>query len=375
MIKRLLALIQKEFIQLRRDWLFLLMILIGCPAEMSAVAYATGQEVENLPLAICDYDRSEESRRLVETLANTTTFDLIGYTTNQKELAEMLDQNVAYAALIVPPNFSEELLSSTTRPAVQVLVNGSESAAASEAYQTIEGALLDYGYQVMPGLTATLAETEHLQPSLRVWYNEELRKANYTIPSELGFILYVIAMWVAVLSVARERELGTLEQLMVTPLRKAEIVIGKSIPAVIIAYINFILMLGLVVFVFKVPMRGSLPLLLALAFFYILVELMRGLLISVISRTQQQGLMIVFLMAFVDMTFSGYAVPVESMPMFFQKLSNVFPIRHWMIIMRGIMLKDIGMDVFWRHVAAIGGLGVILTVGTLLAFRQALSQE
>jgi ABC-2 type transport system permease protein len=375
MFNRLFALIQKEFTQLWRDWLFLLMILLGCPGEMSAVAYATGQEIENLPLAICDYDRSEESRKLVEALENTPTFDLVGYTASQEELTALLDQNVAYAALVVPPDFSEELLSSTTRPTVQVLINGSESAAASEAYQTIEGALNDYGYQAAPGLAALQHETAHLQPSLRVWYNEELRKANYTIPSELGFILYVIAMWVAVLSIARERELGTLEQLMVTPLRKAEIVIGKSIPAVVIAYINFILMLGMVVFIFKVPMRGSLPLLLVLAFFYILVELMRGLLISVISRTQQQGLMIVFLMAFVDMTFSGYAVPVESMPLFFQKLSNIFPIRHWMIIMRGIMLKDVGMDVFWRHVAAIGALGVILSVTTLLAFRQALNQE
>jgi ABC-2 type transport system permease protein len=354
--------------------MFVLMILLGAPGEMAAVAYATGQEIENLPLAICDYDRSPQSRVLIQTLANTSTFNVVDYVTIHEDLTELLDRGQIYAAIVIPSRFGADLRSMTVRPQVQVLLNGAESSAAQTALETIEGALADFSLDIIPQYVAGISNLDHLQPSVRVWYNEELRKANYTIPSELGFMLYVIALWVAVLSVARERELGTLEQLMVTPLRKAEIVIGKSIPAVVIAYVNFILMLGLVVFVFKVPMRGSLPLLLGLAFFYILVELQRGLLISVISKTQQQGLLIVFVLAFVDMTFAGYAIPVESMPQVFQTLSNLFPIRHWMIVMRGIMLKDVGMDVFWPHVAAIAVLGVILTTGTLIAFRQALNE-
>ncbi len=374
MIRRIGALVTKEFIQLSRDWMFVLMILLGAPGEMAAVAYATGQEVRHLPLAICDYDRSPESRALVQKLSNTETFDLVAYVSTHDALDEQFDHGKVYAAIVIPPDFGADLRSVTTRPEVQVLLNGAESAAAKSALGTIEGALADYSIEVVPQFMPELTGIEHLQPSVRVWYNEELRKADYTIPSELGFMLYVIALWVAVLSVSRERELGTLEQLLVTPLKKAELVIGKSIPAVVVAYANFILMLGLTVFVFKVPMRGSLPLLLGLAFFYILVELQRGLLISVLSRTQQQGLLIVFLMAFVDMTFAGYAVPVESMPPVFQTLSNIFPIRHWMIVMRGIMLKDVGMEVFWPHVAAIAGLGIVLAAGTLLAFRRALSE-
>ncbi len=237
----------------------------------------------------------------------------------------------------------------------------------------MQGAVDAYSITYIQPQLAVLVGSEQIQPSVRVWYNESLRKANYTIPSELGFILYVIALWVAALSISRERELGTLEQLMVTPIRRLEMVIGKSVPAVVLSYINFLLMLSLTLVVFKVPLRGSSALLLGLAFFYILVELQRGLLISALSRTQQQGLLTVFLMAFLDLTFSGYAVPVESMPPILQTVANIFPIRHWLIIMRGIMLKGVGLDVFWPHVLAIAALGLVMTLATQLVFQRTLN--
>lgn len=374
MFHRIAAVVRKEFIQLFRDWMFLFMILFGAPAEMGAVAYATGQEITNLPLAVCDYDRTPLSRELVQTIANVETFNLTAYVTSTEEITTMLDSGEIYVALVIPPQYSTDLISNAARPEVQVVLNGAESAAAEVAFGSIEGALMDYSFDLVPLFIGTEG-FDHLEPSVRVWYNEDLREANYTIPSELGFMLYVIALWVAVLSISRERELGTLEQLMVTPITKLELVIGKSIPAVVVAYINFFLMLALTVFVFKVPMRGSLLLLAGLAFFYILVELQRGLLISVLSRSQQQGLLTVFLMAFLDMTFAGYAVPVESMPPVFQFISNLFPIRHWMIIMRGIMLKGAGLEVFWTNVVAIAVLGTILLGLTLLTFSRALGES
>jgi ABC-2 type transport system permease protein len=369
MFGRIGGLIVKEFIQLRRDLFFVLLILLGAPSEMSAVAFATGAEVRNLPTTVCDHDHSPESRELVQSLSNVDTFQLIESCTSTDELTALLDRGQAYVGVTIPPRFGADLRGGENRAQVQVILNGAESVAAKKALSSIDGAVARYvqDYAARSGSAPTTGTI-----SARVWYNEELRQANYTIPSELGFILYVIAVWVAALGISRERELGTLEQLLVTPIKKAELVIGKSIPAVAVGYATFLMMLAMVVFVFKVPMRGSLSLLLILAFFYILVELQRGLLISVVAKTQQQGLLAVFLMAFVDMTFSGYAVPVESMPPVLQAISNVFPIRHWMIIMRGIMLKGVGLEVFWPHVLIIGGLGVVLTVMTLLAFRRAL---
>jgi ABC-2 type transport system permease protein len=156
------------------------------------------------------------------------------------------------------------------------------------------------------------------------------------------------------------------------PLTRLELMLGKAVPAVLIGYVNFLLMLSGTVLFFKVPMRGSLALLLVLAFIYILAELGRGLLISILSRTQLQALLIVFMIAMVDMVFSGYAVPVESMPRFFQIVANLFPIHHWMIIMRGIMLKGTGLEVFWPHLLAILALGVVITLTALAGFRLAL---
>jgi ABC-2 type transport system permease protein len=370
MFRRIFSMLIKEIIQLRRDWLFVLVILLGPVSELSAVAYATGVDIKNLPLGICDHDRSALSRDLIQTLANVETFDLVNADVQPDDIKAMLDKGDVYAMVVIPPDFGANILNATARPPVQVLLNGAESRAAQTAMQSIDGALAKYSID----LVLEDASVENLEPSARVWYNEELSEANYTIPSELGFMLYMVAVMIASVGFAREHELGTMEQLLVMPISKFEMIVGKSIPAVVIAYTNFLLMLSMTVFLFGVPMRGSLGLLLGLAFFYILVELQRGLLISLMSRTQQQALMIVFLMCFIDMTFSGYAVPVESMPKVFQIVAYIFPIRHWMIIMRGIMLKGVGLEVFWPHVVAIVILGLGLTGVSLLSFRRALGE-
>ncbi len=369
MFRRIFSMLVKEFIQLRRDWIFVLVILLGPASELSAIAYATGVDIKNLPLGVCDHDRSALSRDLIQTLANVETFELVDADVQPDDIKWLLDKGDVYAMVVIPPGFEANVLNATTRPPVQVLLNGTESRAAQTAMQSIDGVLAKFSVD----LILQDASVENLEPSARVWYNEELSEANYTIPSELGFMLYIVAVMIASIGFARERELGTMEQLLVMPITKFEMIIGKSIPAVLISYLNFLLMLAMTVFLFGVPMRGSLLLLLGLAFFYILVELQRGLLISLMSQTQQQGLLIVFLICFVDMTFSGYAVPVESMPKVFQIVSYFFPIRHWMIIMRGIMLKGVGLEVFWPHVVAIVILGIGLTGISLLSFRRALS--
>jgi ABC-2 type transport system permease protein len=368
--RRIGSLVVKEFIHLFRDLIFLPMILLGPVTELTAVAYATGAEIRNLPLAIVDQDRSAESREIAALLDNTTTFELTLPDADFDDVTGLLDHNDAVAVLIIPPGFSAGLTDSTQRPQLQLLLNGAESSAAEVALETTEGVIARYGIDLM---TERIGVNDAMpEPSARVWFNEELREANYTIPSELGFMLYMVALMVASLGISRERELGTLEQLLVTPVSKMELLIGKAVPAVIIAYINFLLMLAMSVFLFHVPMRGSLALLMVLAFFYILVELGRGFIISVLSRTQHQALLLVFVLAMVDMIFSGYAVPVESMPRAFQIGSLFFPIRHWMIIMRGIMLKGSGIAMFWPQVLAIVGLGIVIVVVTLLSFQRAL---
>jgi ABC-2 type transport system permease protein len=207
---------------------------------------------------------------------------------------------------------------------------------------------------------------------MRVWFNEELKTSNYEVPSELGFMLAGVALMLASLGIARERELGTLEQLLVTPVRSAEIILGKALPVLLLAYLNFLLMLLLVVFVFKVPMRGSWALLLGIALFYLLIEMVWGLMISAVSKTQVQALLLAFTLMMVEVVFSGYAFPVENMPWLLRQIANFVPIKHWLIILRSILLKGAGVDVFWRELLSLAGLGLLINVATIGFLRRRL---
>ena len=209
-----------------------------------------------------------------------------------------------------------------------------------------------------------------LDVSLRVWFNEEMKESNYMIPSELGFIAAAIAAMIAGMGIAREREQGTLEQLTVTPIRPLELVLGKMTVAIVLGYTEFLLMLGMVVWLFDLPMRGSLPLLMAIAFFYMIVEIGWGLTVSAVSSTQMQALLIGFAVVMVMVIFCGYAFPVETMPPLMQVIANIFPLKHWLIILRSILLKGAGVSVFWRELLAIAGLGTAIYTGTVLLLRR-----
>jgi len=209
-------------------------------------------------------------------------------------------------------------------------------------------------------------------PSVRVWFNEALSEALYTVPAELALMLEFTVLVFAALSFARERELGTLEQLLVMPFSSLEIIIGKSIPAVLVGFCDIVIMIFLVQVFFGLPMRGSLALLLILALMYIFVELGKGLVISVVSRTQHQAFLWVFLVGFIDLMFTGYAIPVESMPVGLRFMANFVPAHHWLTIFRSVMLKGAGLDVLWPHVLALVGLGLVIGGFSLSFVRRAL---
>jgi ABC-2 type transport system permease protein len=220
------------------------------------------------------------------------------------------------------------------------------------------------------GAVASVDELVPIDARLRVRFNEELRDSNYTVPSEMGFMLAAITVMVAALGIARERELGTLEQLTVTPLRGLELIIGKAIPAIIMSYMVFLLMLFISLTVFGVPMRGSWALLLVLAAFYLFVELGWGIMASAVSSTQLQALLLVFVFIMIEIVFSGYAFPVENMPRALQLVSNLFPIKHWLIVFRSILLKGAGPSAYWQELVALAILGVGVMGSTVLLLRR-----
>jgi ABC-2 type transport system permease protein len=315
MLTRIWNLAIKEFLHLWRDKLILLFVFFGPVTELALVAWATSGDIDHLPTAIVDRDRSAASRGLVEALENTATFDANYYPLDLEGARDLIDAGTALAAVVIPPDFEGNLQGVDEVAQVQVILDGADPAAARAAAISAEGAVSTFAQQVALERLGHMVDQwgEVVELDIRVWFNEELKTSNYEVPSELGFMLAGVALMVASLGIARERERGTLEQLMVTPLRSMELVLGKALPVLVLSYINFLLMLSLVVFVFRVPMRGSWSLLLIIAFFYLLLEMFWGLLISAISRTQVQALLLAFALMMVEVVFSGYAFPVENM--------------------------------------------------------------
>lgn len=374
MIRRIWSLVVKEFIHLRRDWWMPAFMVIGGAMELLLIGWATSRPITNLPLMVLDQDQSNASREIVAALENTTTFQITAWASDLEEIESALTRGSVNAALLIPQGFSREIASIVGEPQLIVMLNGAESIAATSALRSVEGVVRSWNEQItLNRLNLPPGSLSGFTPSIRVWFNEALSEALYTTPAELALMLEFTVLVFAALSFARERELGTLEQLLVMPFSSLEIIIGKSIPAILVAFIDFVAMLGIVHFAFEVPVRGSLLLLFIIAFGYLMVELGKGLVISVTSRTQHQAFLSVMLIGMVDFMFTGYAAPVESMPRVLQVFANFIPAHHWLAILRGILLKGVGLEVLWPHVVALIVLGVVIGGFSLRFVRRALA--
>ncbi len=374
MLARIWSLVVKEFIHIRRDWWLPAFMLFGGVLELLLVGWATSQPITNIPLLVIDQDQSAASREVITALENTTTFNVKAYITDTDEIEYAFERGQANAAIIIPSNYAAELASPDGHPILMILLNGSESPSALAAMRTVEGLVADLGEKIAVSRLGMGEEAfAGFSPSVRIWFNEALSQALYSVPAELAMMLEFTVLLFASLAFSRERELGTLEQLLVMPFTTLEIIIGKSIPAILISFLDFILMLGAVNLVFKIPVRGSLGLLLLLAFGYLMVELSKGLVISVASRTQHQAFLVVMLVGMIDVMFTGYATPVEAMPPVLQFVANFIPAHHWMTIFRGILLKGVGLETLWPSVLALAGIGLVMITFSARYIRRALN--
>ncbi|MCJ7717420.1 MAG: ABC transporter permease [Anaerolineales bacterium] len=373
MIRRILALVKKEFIHLKNDWWLPVFMLLGGALELLMIGWATSRPISNLPLMIWDQDKTAASRNLVISLDNTDVFNILAPVESMTLIEDSMDRGDINAAVIIPSGYSEELSVPGGEPVIQVILNGAESIPAREAQRSIEGVVRDIGEKATINLLGLNPdELSGFDFSLRVWFNEALSEAYFTTPAELGLMLEFTILIFAALTFSREREIGTLEQLLVMPFTSLEIIIGKSIPVILVGMIDFSLMLGMVHFAFKVPIRGSLPLLLFLALIYTIVELGKGMAISVFSKSQHQAFLLVFMIGMIDFMFTGYAAPVESMPQLIQYMANLIPAHHWLDILRGILLKGSGLMDILPSVIALLILGLIIGYFSLRYIRRAL---
>ncbi|NIS82520.1 MAG: ABC transporter permease [Anaerolineales bacterium] len=374
MLRRIRSLAVKEFFHLRYDWWLPAFMLIGGVLELVLVGWATSRPITNLPLVVLDNDRSTASQEVISALENTGTFSLEALVPDWEAIQDAMERGEIYAAVIIPPDFAEEMASSVGNPTLAVVLNGSESVPATTALRAVEGLAREMGQEIIVRrLGIDPQDFAGFDFSVRTWFNESLSEAYYTTPAELALMLEFTVMLFAALSFSRERELGTLEQLLVMPFSSLEIIVGKAIPVILIGFVDFSLMLIMVHLVFGVPVRGSLSLLLALAFGYLLVELSKGMAVSVFSRSQHQAFLLVMIIGFIDIMFTGYAAPVESMPLVLQYVANIIPAHHWLAILRGIMLKGADLQVLWPNVLALALLGLVIGTVSLRYVRRALS--
>ncbi len=368
---RLKAVIRKEFQQLRRDPQAMRIVIIAPVLQLFIFGYAATTDLRNALVAICDQDHSVVSRQLCVQIANAGYF-VVHYVNDPRQLIPELDKGTAQLALNIPAGFARDIAHGK-RATLQLLVDGSDSNTATIATAYLAGVIHDFGADVRltslqlrnPSLRIPYT---HVEP--RIWYNPDLRSANFMLPALVGLILTILTTVLTAFSIVREREQGTLEQVIVTPLRPAEMFLGKMIPVSVVGFVDASLIVVVTVFWFHVPLRGSILLLFTLSGGLLLCTLGLGLLISTISRTQQQALMATFFFSMPQVLLSGFIFPIANMPVPAQVLTYFIPLRYFLVIVRGIYLKGVGLNFLWREALALFLLGTLFFAAGVLAFRK-----
>jgi ABC-2 type transport system permease protein len=376
MLARMKQMIIKEFIQVLRDKRTRF-ILIGPPIiQMLVFGYAATYEIHHVPTVVLDLDHSQESRELVSRFTSSPYFDVQRQLTNSRQLGELIEQGKATVGVEIHAGFAQQLRKGEAAP-LQVIVDATNSNTAliASGYisQIAAGFSQEYQhdsiYRIAPQLVEVMPTVE-LAP--RPWYNPDLRSRWFFIPGIVGSLTLVLVITLTAFGVVREREIGTLEQIMVTPIRPAEFILSKTLPFFLIGLFD-VSLIGVVGSLwFHVPFRGHLSVLILGAVLFLLCMLGVGLLISTVSSTQQQAMVTAFFFIMPAITFSGFGFPISTMPHWLQMMTYAVPLRYFLVVLRGTYLKGVGMSVLWSQMAAMAGLGVGLLGLAILRFRKSL---
>jgi len=350
------AIARKDLRQFFRDRTLVLFMLFVPLAQLVLLAVATGHRAGNLPLAVLDQDHSAQSRALIALLDASRTFEVTAYPDTWEAGVQLLDRGQVDALIVIPEGLAAELAVPGRGATVQLVADGSNNVVGALAVAGAGQAVERSVRQQLGALSAGV----RVQAQMR--YNPTGSSKMQTIPSQLGFIIYQVTLGVAALGLARERELGTLEQLMVTPVRRTELLLGKAIPPWMIGMLNFFLMQAVARYFFAIPLEGSLLFLLAGTLVFTGVEIVWGMMISALAANQQQATLLVFIQAVVDVALSGYIVPVNDMPPVLRAVAQVVPLHHYLVFVRSVMLKGAGLAVLWPRLAVMAGLGLLMGV-------------
>ena len=359
---RLQSMIRKEFRQMGRNPVLLRVLLIAPIFQLIMFGYAATTDVEHVPVVICDQSNSRERRAITGAIGASRFFNLIGFVEDYRDLKTVLDAGDAQLALHIPVDFDRRLRRNEAA-SVGLYIDGTDAITANTAASYMVGMLQSFGREVAlqrmtrAGMAGGVPGVEMVP---RVWYNPDLRSANFMVPGVFGLIIMMItAVWTSQ-SIVKERELGTLEQLLVTPVRPIELLVGKSFPYAVTALVAAAEIILLSRWWFRVPLEGSVALLFGVAAVFIVANLGMGMLISTVSRTQQQALLAAFFFMMPAVLLSGFMFPIANMPWIIQQVTWLIPYRYFLEVCRGIFLRGVGLEVLWPQTVALVVFAIVL---------------
>jgi ABC-2 type transport system permease protein len=359
--ERIRQMLIKEFIQVFRDPRMRAVVLIVPCMEVLVIGYAVNMDIRDIRTAVYDLDNTPASRELLSRFSASGYFDVVARVADDRQMQDLIDRSEVQIVLRINHGYGGDVSSSRTA-AVQVICDGTDSNTAGIALSYVNRIVGDEAQHMLArrlarshGAADRPAEID-FRP--RAWFNENLDSRNYFVPGVIVIVVSLVSLLLTSMAVVREKEIGTIEQIMVTPITPAEFILGKTLPFVLIAYVDVTLILLIGVFWFEVPLRGSLGLLYFSTGLYLLTMLGVGLLISTISETQQQAMMSTFLFFFPAMLLSGFSFPIANMPPVIQWLTYLNPVAYFLVVVRTIFLKGVGLAYLWPHLLSLAAMGV-----------------
>jgi ABC-2 type transport system permease protein len=372
MIRRTLSLIRKEFLHIFRDPRALAVMFIIPVVELILLGYAATTDIEHLRTAVFDGDKSVASRELTEAYRASNYFDITLYVETDRQLEYLIDSGQVRAGLIIPAGYGEELTAGG-QAQVAFIIDGSDPSVANTVFAASQSVGHAHSMRVVErAVRVDPDDLPGVQVRPRVWYNPEMKSANFMIPGIIGIILYFLTALFTSMSIVREREQGTIEQLIVTPIKPLELIVAKVTPYVFISFFDVLEVVAIGVFWFGVPIRGSLGLLLGLSALFLLTSLGIGIFISSIANTQQEAMLLTFFTLLPSIFLGGFLFPIEAMPNWLQVITYVVPLRYMLVIIRGILLKGVGLQVLYQEVIALIIFGVAIMLLAATRFRKRL---
>ena len=371
----------KETIQIRTDKRMLMTIFLAPVLQLLLLGYAVNMDVDRIPAAVLDFSRTQESRQLILLFKNSGRFQINYFPQSQDEMDQLLDKGEVWVGMEIRSDFAQQLKKGKTVP-IQIIIDGTNSNTAGVVSGYINQLLQSYNLKLIQDRmqrkpaadsSAVLVSTSkipELENEIRAWYNPELKSRDYNVPGVLAQLLMLTTMMLTSMAIVKEKEVGTIEQLMVTPIKTSELILGKVAPFALIGFIDVCLITTVAVLWFKIPFRGNFFFLLLSVMVYLLTTLGIGLFASTLARTQQQAMMMTFFILMPANLLSGFMFPIANMPKLIQYLTYVNPLRYFLIIVRGIFLKGSCLSVLWDQLLPLGSIGVVVLVLSILRFRK-----